>query len=248
MLIMSISFPLSHREIVSVTSIGDDDRVAWRIHVLTLTIQGCASVISVNLLFAGLLTLFFPRYASFFFFFLYFLVIVVPVLFAITPDGRADQASFLLTARLANPRSISETSALRPPGSLGLFSGLTLLAWVLVYFLVEETRQLSLEELYDVFSYPKGRFVQRKHHRLGYLARRYLLRDMGAKDPEAAGEGEDEGEEEYSPPRFASGGFAMAERRGSSVGAASRFRRDSPAASPRGSAEAHSREVPSERH
>ncbi|KAK8079406.1 hypothetical protein PG997_007224 [Apiospora hydei] len=61
------------------------------------------------------------------------------------------------------------------PGSLGLFSGLTLLAWVLVYFLVEETRELSLENLHDVFSVPKTQFVQLKYRRLLWLARRYLL-------------------------------------------------------------------------
>ncbi|KAK8091328.1 sugar transporter [Apiospora phragmitis] len=103
----SESFPLSHREL------------------------GCASVISVNLFFAGLLSIFFPR--------------------------------------------------------LGLFSGLTLLAWVLVYFLVEETRELSLENLHDVFSVPKAQFIRLKHRRLRWLARRYLLRDTRAPEPAMEG-------------------------------------------------------------
>ncbi|KAK7957326.1 glycosyl hydrolase [Apiospora aurea] len=79
--------------------------------------------------------------------------------------------------------SISDDHALTPPGSLGLFSGLTLLAWVLVYFLVEETRELSLENLHDVFSVPKAEFVRHKHRRLLWLARRYLLRDTRAPEP-----------------------------------------------------------------
>ncbi|KAK8092546.1 MFS general substrate transporter [Apiospora kogelbergensis] len=109
----SESFPQSHREI------------------------GCACVISVNLFFAGLLSIFYPRISD----------------------------------------------VMTPPGSLGLFSGLTLLAWVLVYFLVEETRELSLENLYHVFSEPKGKFAHLKYRRLLYLGRRYLLRDKRAKDP-----------------------------------------------------------------
>ncbi|KAK8127187.1 MFS general substrate transporter [Apiospora sp. TS-2023a] len=120
----SESFPLSHKEI------------------------GCASVISVNLFFAGVITIFFPR--------------------------------------------ISEDSFLTPPGSLGLFSGLTLLAWVLVYFLVEETRQLSLEDLHSVFSQRKVDFVKTMYKQLGYLVQRYLFRNMDAKDPLAAQEGEDD--------------------------------------------------------
>lgn len=79
------------------------------------------------------------------------------------------------------------------PGSLGLFSGLTLLAWVLVYFLVEETRELSLENLHDVFSVPKRDFVRLKYRRLVYLGRRYLLRDTRAQDPSAVQEDENEG-------------------------------------------------------
>ncbi|KAK8059091.1 sugar transporter [Apiospora saccharicola] len=169
----SESFPLSHREI------------------------GCASVISVNLFFAGVITIFFPR--------------------------------------------ISEDSFLTPPGSLGLFSGLTLLTWVLVYFLVEETRQLSLEDLYSVFSQRKVDFVKKMYKQLGYLVQRYLFRNMDAKDPFAAPDGEED-EGEYAPPQY-----GMPMRPVSSGGATVRSRWDSAAASPRGSVESHPRNVPSER-
>lgn len=143
--------------------------------------------------------------------------------------------------------SISEDSALTPPGSLGLFSGLTLLAWVLVYFLVEETRQLSLEDLQNVFSQSKRTFVENNYFRLGYLGRRYLLRDMSAQDPLAAAQ-RDEDEEEYSPHPFASGSFEMSRRRVSSGGATARTQRDSAAASPRGSAESLPRDGPNNPH
>ncbi|KAK7981334.1 glycosyl hydrolase [Apiospora saccharicola] len=166
-------------------------------HPKEKSLKGCASVISVNLFFAGVITIFFPR--------------------------------------------ISEDSFLTPPGSLGLFSGLTLLAWVLVYFLVEETRQLSLEDLYSVFSQRKVDFVKKMYKQLGYLVQRYLFRNMDAKDPFAAPDGEED-EGEYAPPQY-----GMPMRPVSSGGATARSRWDSAAASPRGSVESHPRNVPSER-
>ncbi|KAK8868964.1 sugar transporter-domain-containing protein [Apiospora arundinis] len=141
----SESFPLSHREL------------------------GCACVISVNLFFAGLLTIFFPR--------------------------------------------ISDERALSPPGSLGLFSGLTLLAWVLVYFLVEETRELSLENLHGVFNVPKGEFVRLNGRRLVWLVRRYLLRDTRAPDPSVE-QDEDEDQGYGESPSIVLERFAMAPARG----------------------------------
>ncbi|KAH9899093.1 sugar transporter-domain-containing protein [Xylariomycetidae sp. FL2044] len=68
-------------------------------------------------------------------------------------------------------------SGLSLPGSLGLFSGLTLIATVLVFLLVEETKELSLESLDIIFGYPKTKFV-RYHVReyLPWLYRRYILR------------------------------------------------------------------------
>lgn len=48
---------------------------------------------------------------------------------------------------------------LTPRGLLGLFSGLNLVAFSLVFFLVEETRRVSLEDLDEVFKNPKKKFV-----------------------------------------------------------------------------------------
>ncbi|KAK7998335.1 putative phosphoprotein phosphatase X-1 [Apiospora arundinis] len=178
----SESFPLSHREL------------------------GCACVISVNLFFAGLLTIFFPRYVSSF------------------PHARADFAFarspppppfFLLVLTAGKPCRISDERALSPPGSLGLFSGLTLLAWVLVYFLVEETRELSLENLHGVFNVPKGEFVRLNGRRLVWLVRRYLLRDTRAPDPSVEqDEDEDEDQGYGESPSIVLERFAMAPARG----------------------------------
>ncbi|CAM1503838.1 Fc.00g014290.m01.CDS01 [Cosmosporella sp. VM-42] len=85
----SESFPLSHRE------------------------AGTAWAIAVNLGWAGLLSICFPRMAN----------------------------------------------VLGKGGALGLFSGFNVLAFIMVFLLVEETQRRSLEELDDVFKVPKRRFM-----------------------------------------------------------------------------------------
>ncbi|KAK6956602.1 hypothetical protein Daesc_001881 [Daldinia eschscholtzii] len=61
-------------------------------------------------------------------------------------------------------------------GSLGLFSGLNLLAFILVFLFVEETKRRSLEDLDLVFAVRKRDFV---HHQvtkyLPWFFRRYFL-------------------------------------------------------------------------
>jgi hypothetical protein len=44
-------------------------------------------------------------------------------------------------------------------GTLGLFSGLNVVAFLLIFFLVEETARLRLEDLKTVFEYPKWKFI-----------------------------------------------------------------------------------------
>ncbi|KAH6891067.1 hypothetical protein B0T10DRAFT_605400 [Thelonectria olida] len=85
----SESFPLSHRE------------------------AGTAWAISINLLFAGLLAMFFPNIIS----------------------------------------------GLHNGGTLGLFSGLNMVALVLVFLLVEETKRRNLEDLDLIFAVSKRRFM-----------------------------------------------------------------------------------------
>jgi hypothetical protein len=44
-------------------------------------------------------------------------------------------------------------------GTLGFFAGLNIVAFVLIFFFVEETKQLTLEELDQVFDNPKSQFA-----------------------------------------------------------------------------------------
>ncbi|KXH32766.1 sugar transporter [Colletotrichum simmondsii] len=110
----SESFPLSQRE------------------------AGCSVAISVNLFFAGILTIVFP----------------------------------------------AVNNALKLYGTLALFAGLNLVAFALVFFLVEETKQVSLEELSLIYAVPKKNFVrfQLREH-LPYLVKRYLTRTWSGGDP-----------------------------------------------------------------
>ncbi|KAH8899129.1 MFS general substrate transporter [Thozetella sp. PMI_491] len=67
-------------------------------------------------------------------------------------------------------------SKLHASGAVGLFSGLNMVAFVLIYFLVEETRRLRLEDLDLIFDQPKRRFIiYQAQTYLPYFVRRYLL-------------------------------------------------------------------------
>lgn len=74
--------------------------------------------------------------------------------------------------------------ALKLYGTLALFAGLNLVAFALVFLLVEETKQVSLEELSLIYAVPKKNFVrfQLREH-LPYLVKRYLTRTWGGGDP-----------------------------------------------------------------
>jgi len=102
----SESFPLSHRE------------------------AGAAFAIAVNLGFAGLLSMFFPRI----------------------------------------------NSGLGDGGSLYLFAGLNMLAFIMVFLLLEETKRRSLEDLDLVFAVSKRRFIGHQvSEYLPWFFKRYLL-------------------------------------------------------------------------
>ncbi|KAI0856938.1 sugar transporter-domain-containing protein [Xylaria cubensis] len=70
-------------------------------------------------------------------------------------------------------------NSLHPSGSLGLFSGFNFLAFVLVYLLVEETKELSLEDLSYVLNGSKRRFVRYQLAYVNWVVKRHL---MGNKD------------------------------------------------------------------
>lgn len=67
-------------------------------------------------------------------------------------------------------------------GTLGFFAGLNIVAFILIFFFVEETKQLTLEQLDQVFDNPKSRFARdRLVDRLPSWARNPLL---GREDAE----------------------------------------------------------------
>ncbi|CZR38379.1 uncharacterized protein FPRO_06430 [Fusarium proliferatum ET1] len=69
-------------------------------------------------------------------------------------------------------------------GTLGFFAGLNIVAFVLIFFFVEETKQLTLEELDTVFNNPKSRFAHYQlTKRLPFLSKRYLLWKKDAERP-----------------------------------------------------------------
>jgi hypothetical protein len=67
-------------------------------------------------------------------------------------------------------------------GTLGFFAGLNIVAFILIFFFVEKTKQLTLEELEQVFDNPKSRFARdRLAKRLPSWVRTSLL---GREDAE----------------------------------------------------------------
>jgi hypothetical protein len=63
------------------------------------------------------------------------------------------------------------------PGTLGFFSGMNIIAFILVFLLVEETRRLTLEDLEMVYSVSKTRFIRfQLYEWLPYLVKRYVFR------------------------------------------------------------------------
>ncbi|KAI1113314.1 sugar transporter-domain-containing protein [Nemania sp. NC0429] len=73
---------------------------------------------------------------------------------------------------------------LHPSGSLGLFSGLTFVAFILVYLLVEETKELSLEHLSYVLNGSKSKFVRHQVALVGWFVKRYVMGKRDEKAPE----------------------------------------------------------------
>ncbi|KAF4417406.1 myo-inositol transport ITR1 [Fusarium acutatum] len=85
----------------------------------------------------------------------------------------------LLTILLPRINAVFEMA-----GTLGFFAGLNILAFVLIFFFVEETKQLTLEELDTVFNNPKSRFAHYQlTKRLPFLSKRYLLWKKDAERP-----------------------------------------------------------------
>ncbi|KAM5516494.1 hypothetical protein FOXYSP1_03445 [Fusarium oxysporum f. sp. phaseoli] len=85
----------------------------------------------------------------------------------------------LLTILLPRINAVFEMA-----GTLGFFAGLNIVAFVLIFVFVEETKQLTLEELDTVFNNPKSRFAHYQlTKRLPFLSKRYLLWKTDAERP-----------------------------------------------------------------
>jgi len=84
-------------------------------------------------------------------------------------------------------------SAMGEVGAFGFYAGLNAIAWVMIFLLVPETKQYTLEELDQVFSISRGTFV--KHQTtlwLPYMFKRYVLFQKNAPVPPALISMEDE--------------------------------------------------------
>ncbi|KAI9371160.1 hypothetical protein BJX61DRAFT_43648 [Aspergillus egyptiacus] len=75
-------------------------------------------------------------------------------------------------------------TVMTPTGAFGFYAGLNLVAWFMIFCFVRETKQLTLEELDQVFSVPTKEFI---HHEtfvwLPYFIKRHIFRQKIAKPP-----------------------------------------------------------------
>ncbi|KAL8805240.1 MAG: hypothetical protein Q9223_005337 [Gallowayella weberi] len=70
-------------------------------------------------------------------------------------------------------------------GAFGFYAGLNLIAWFMIFCFVRETKQLTLEELDQVFSVPTKHFISHELTvSLPYILKRYILRRKVAKPPQ----------------------------------------------------------------
>merc|ERR1712000_667823 len=67
-------------------------------------------------------------------------------------------------------------SVMTPTGAFGFYAGLNLVAWFMIFCFVRETKQLTLEELDQVFSVPTKDFIGSELGRIPYFFKRHVLR------------------------------------------------------------------------
>ncbi|KAL8760558.1 MAG: hypothetical protein Q9184_003269 [Pyrenodesmia sp. 2 TL-2023] len=75
-------------------------------------------------------------------------------------------------------------TVMTPTGAFGFYAGLNLTAWVMVFCFVRETKQLTLEELDQVFSLPTKKYISHELKVwLPYFIKRHILRKNVPKPP-----------------------------------------------------------------
>jgi len=71
----------------------------------------------------------------------------------------------------------------KPQGAFGFYAAWCVVLWILIYFLMPETKALTLEELDIVFSIPTRKFATHQLKQIPYFIQRYILRRNVRKHP-----------------------------------------------------------------
>ncbi|KAL1989434.1 hypothetical protein VTN49DRAFT_7245 [Thermomyces lanuginosus] len=75
-------------------------------------------------------------------------------------------------------------TVMTPTGAFGFYAGLNLIAWFMIFCFVRETKQLTLEELDQVFSVPTKDYISHELFVwLPYIIKRYIFRQRIPKPP-----------------------------------------------------------------
>ncbi|KAI7583699.1 hypothetical protein D0869_03323 [Hortaea werneckii] len=73
-------------------------------------------------------------------------------------------------------------TVMTPTGAFGFYAGLNLIAWFMIFCFVRETKQLTLEELDQVFSIPTSKYISHEATVwLPYFVKRHIFRQKIAK-------------------------------------------------------------------
>ena len=76
------------------------------------------------------------------------------------------------------------STVMTPTGAFGFYAGLNLIAWFMIFCFVRETKQLTLEEIDQVFSVPTKQFINHELKVwLPYFIKRHILRRRVPKPP-----------------------------------------------------------------
>jgi hypothetical protein len=75
-------------------------------------------------------------------------------------------------------------TVMTPTGAFGFYAGLNLIAWFMIFCFVRETKQLTLEELDQVFSVPTKNFIGYELKVwLPYFIKRHIFRQKIMRPP-----------------------------------------------------------------
>ncbi|KAK5723135.1 hypothetical protein LTR17_013930 [Elasticomyces elasticus] len=90
------------------------------------------------------------------------------------------------------------SSVMTPTGAFGFYAGLNLIAWGMIFCFVRETKQLTLEEIDQVFSVPTKEFLAYETGTwLPYFFKRHILRRKIENPPPIIAK--DDAKQDYTP-------------------------------------------------